>query len=504
LVQALSAGALAGGYAVIAVIMRRLLCLACAGCLAPLALGAPSPVYLSVDARVRGYAVPETFAGLSFETWAEGPDRSGVPGHLFSPTNAQVITLFRNSGIRTLRLGGCTVEGAKATVPNRADIDNAFGFARAAGVKVIYSLGLLNGDAAKDAATAKYVWAHYRPLLAGFAIGNEPDVKSYLYPPFGNGIDPSITNYPSYLAAWRKFTAAIIRAVPQATFVGPDAAAISQGWAARFVKDVGGTCRLTVATQHEYVGGRPFRNGTREPLTAQEAIDDMLSVAWVTNKYPYYCGETQARVAVSGLACRMTEANDYLHGVTNASNAFASALWALDYMHWWAAHGCVGVDFHNNQQFEWLKTDTVYLDGHSRDYQANPKAYGIRAFDLGSRGWTKAVTIGNAAELNLTAYAVGDATNLCVTVINKEHGTGGRDAVVEIAPVGFPFRYAAAQFLTAPNGEAGATNDVTIGGAPIRNDAAWQGAWTNLNLRVDGLCQVVVRATSAAVVKLSP
>jgi hypothetical protein len=490
--------------AVPVVIMTRLLCFFCAGWLASLAMGAPSPVSLSVDARVRGNAVPDTFAGLSFETWAEKPDRSGVSGHLFSPTNTQVITLFRNSGIRTLRLGGCTVEGRNATFPNHADIDNAFGFARAADVKVIYSLGLLNGYIAWNAATAQYIWAHYRQWLTGFAVGNEPDVKSYLYPPLGSGTDPDITDYPSYLAAWRRFTAAITRAVPEATFVGPDAAAISQGWASRFVKDVEGACRLTVATQHEYVGGRPFRSGTREPLTAQEAIDNMLSAAWVTNKYPDYCRETQESVAASGLSCRMTEANDYLHGVTNASNAFASALWALDYMHWWAAHGCVGVDFHNNQQFEWIPTDTVYLEQPSRDYRVNPKAYGIKAFDLGGHGWTKPVDIGNAAGLNLTAYAVGDATNLCVTVINKEHGAGARDAVVTITPAGFPFRRAEAQFLTAPSGDAGAANSVRLGGAPIRNDAAWQGTWTNLKLRTDGLCQVVVRATSAAVVKLSP
>jgi hypothetical protein len=483
--------------------MKRLLCMLCAGWSAAAAMGAPCPVSLSVDARVHGYAVPDDFAGLSFETWAEGPDRSGVSGHLFSPTNVQLITLFTNSGIRTLRLGGCTVDGLNATLPSRADIDNAFGFARAAGVKVIYSLRLLNGDAAEDAATARYIWDHYQPLLAGFAIGNEPDVKSYRYPPFGKGTDPCITNYSTCLAAWRKFAAAITKVVPQAVLVGPDAAAISGGWAARFVKDVAGSCRMTVATQHEYVGGGPFRNGTRQPLTAPEAIDNMLSAAWVTNKYPYYCAETQARVAASGLSCRMTEANDYLHGVTNASNAFASALWALDYLHWWAAHGGAGVDFHNNQQFEWLTTDTVYLDERSGEYRINPKAYGIKAFGLGSRGWTQPVVIANAAGLNLTAYAIGDATNLCVTIINKEHGAGARDAAVAIAPAAFPFRRAEALFLTAPNGNAGATSGVALGGAAIRNDAPWRGTWTPLNPGADHLCQVPVPATSAVLVRFS-
>jgi hypothetical protein len=238
-------------------------------------------------------------------------------------------------------------------------------------------------------------------------------------------------------------------------------------------------------------------------MPAQQAIDNMLSRNWVTNKYPSYFEDTMAPVVADGLPCRMTEANDYLHGVTNASNAFASALWALDYLHWWAAHGCAGVDFHNNQHTEWLKTDTIYLDESCGEYRINPKAYAIKAFDLGSHGWTEPVVLSNAAGLNLTAYAVGDATHLCVTIINKEHGAGARDAAVTIVPDGFSFKSAEALFLTAPNSNAGATNGVTLGGAPIRNDAPWRGQWTRLNPTGHRLCKMIVPAVSAAVVKLS-
>lgn len=482
-------------------LVKRLLGLLCAGWLLPSALCAPSPITLTVDTRFHGYAVPDDFAGLSFETWSEGPDRGGVSGYFFSATNTPLVTLFTNSGIRSLRLGGCTVDGLKATVPSRPDIDSAFGFAKAAGIKLIYSLRLLNGNPAEDAATAKYIWTRYRPLLAGFAIGNEPDVKGYRYPPFGYGTDPSITNYSSYLAAWKKFAAAITNAVPSATFVGPDAAAISREWASRFVNDVAGFVRLTLATQHGYVGGKPFLNNRRQPMPASVAIDRMLSEYWVTNKYPAYFAQTAALIAASRLPCRMTEINDHLHGVTNASNAFASALWALDYMHWWAARGCAGVNFHNNYHREWLKTDTIYLNQPFGEFRVNPKAYALKAFGLGSHGRTKPVVIGNANGLNLTAYAVGNSTNLSVTIINKEHGAGARDASVTFVPDGFSFRTAAVMFLTAANGDAGATNGITLGGAPIRNDAPWRGRWTTVKPGANYLCEVVVPATSAAVVK---
>jgi hypothetical protein len=85
--------------------------------------------------------------------------------------------------------------------------------------------------------------------------------------------------------------------------------------------------------------------------------------------------------------------------------------------------------------------------------------------------------VDNARELNLTAYAIGSATNLCVTIINKEHGAGVRDAAVTIVAKGFSAESATAMFLTAPNGDVGATNGVTLGGATITNNAPWRGRW---------------------------
>lgn len=452
-----------------------------------------SPVTLTIDTQSPGYAIPADFAGLSFESWVEGPDRGGVSGRLFSPTNSQLITLFTNSGIRNLRLGGGTVDGLHAAVPSRADIDSVFGFAKAAGLKVIYSLRLLNGDADDDAAAAKYIWTHYRPWLDCFAIGNEPNEPPYRSTPVG-----AITNYASYLTAWRSFATAITNAVPGAKFAGPDAG--GTGWVASFARDEGGSRMVVLITQHEYAGGRPFIHGGRDEMPAAQAIDHMLSRNWLTNEYVRIYEKSLAVVTKDGLPDRMTEANDYLRGVTNASNAFASALWALDYMHWWAARGCAGVNFHNN---EWLKTDTVYLDPVSREYRINPKAYALKAFDLGSRGRVEPVNIGNRDGLNLTAYAVGDATNLWVTIINKEHGAGARAAVVTIVPRGFSPGSGDVIFLTARNNNAEATNGITLGGVPITNDAPWRGQGTALYPSANHPCRVIVPATSAAIVELS-
>ena len=208
--------------------------LASAACLWTVTTLAQSPVALTIS-NAPSYAIPDDFCGLSFGAVAELPDHGGVSGYFFCATNTQLVTLFKNCGLHSLRLGGSTVEGTNAAIPNIADIDNVFAFARAAGVKVIYSLPLLNGNSMANAGTAQYIWQHYRQLLDCFAIGNEPDIRRYHYPPFGSGMDPATTNYASYLVAWRKFAAAIANAVPGATFAGPDEA--NRSWAKLFARD---------------------------------------------------------------------------------------------------------------------------------------------------------------------------------------------------------------------------------------------------------------------------
>ena len=460
---------------------------------------AQTPVTVTIDARTPGNAISDDFCGVSFGAIAEMPQRQG--SFLFSPTNTELVALFKNSGIRNLRLGGSTVEGLKAARPSRAAIDNVFGFAKVADVKVIYSLPLLNGNPSEDAETAQYIWNNYRPWLECFAIGNEPDIKRYHYPPFGSGSDPAITNYTSYLVQWRMFAAAITESVPQAKFAGPDAANAAD-WASRFAADEKKSGLVVLVTQHYYVGGNPFvgTNGDqKELIPVPKAIDKMLSQTYLDRKYPGLFKDAIAPVLAKGMPYRMTEADDCLKGVPNASDSFASALWALDYLHWWAVHGASGVNFHNT---EWFKTDTVYLDESSGDYRINPKAYAIKAFDLGSHGWVVPATIASHMNLNVTAYATCDKTNLYVTIINKEHGPAGRAASVAIDLKGFSAAEVQAMFLAAPNGDVGAKDGITLGNSSIVNNGPWLGQWESLDPDKN-VCKVIVPAATAAVIRMS-
>ncbi|HEX3627355.1 MAG TPA: glycosyl hydrolase family 79 C-terminal domain-containing protein [Verrucomicrobiae bacterium] len=479
--------------------MKFLFGLLVAAGLLPFAVFSQTPVTVTVDTRSPGYAIPDDFCGLSFGAIAEMPRRDGG-GFLFSPTNTQLIALFTNSGIRNLRLGGSTVEGLKAAHPSHAAIDGVFGFAKAANLDVIYSLPLENGNPSDDAQTALYIWKNYRPWLECFAIGNEPDIRRYHYPPFGSGSDPAITNYASYLGRWRAFAAAIAHAVPGAKFAGPDAA--SAEWASRFAADEKNSGLVVLVTQHYYVGGSPFI-GTNDDgpvrMPVPKAIDKMLSPSYLDKKYPDLFKGAIAPVMAKGMPYRMTESDEILKGIPNASDSLASALWGLDYLHWWAAHGATGVNFHNT---EWLKTDTVFLDENSGDYRINPKAYSIRAFDLGSHGCVVPVTVSSRKKLNLSAYAVCDKTNLFVTIINKEHGADARSASVTIVPEGWGIGNVRDMVLMSSSGDIGAMDGITLGTSAIANNASWHGQWESLDPDKNR-CTVTVPAASAAVIRMS-
>jgi hypothetical protein len=494
------------------------------------------PVTITLDAEHPGPVVPDDFAGLSFERGPLTSGNAGVTGYLFSPASASLVTLFRNLGLRNLRIGGGSVDDlipAGTSVDGFTGIDNLFAFARVAGVRVIYSLRLLNPRSrpvadlkSADAQAASYIWGRYRPNVASFAIGNEPDWHAFhSYP--GHPFDPAIyeevpgvpgSAYPSYLADWQGFAAAVAAAAPGAPLSGPDTGAYSRltytpdpqhgvSWTQRFADDERGYGRIADITQHFYVGGDPGNT------TAQQAISNMLSPEWMTGTvtgtqpagttytpYPWFYESNLAPVTAMGLRYRLTESNDYLGGVPGASNAFASALWTLDYLHWWAAHGAAGVNFHNKQ---WLYTDTIVPDpaAPGEGYAVTPKGYAIKAFTLGSAGQALPVAIGNAHGLNLTAYGIGEAGVHYVTVINKTQGAGAADAAVTVAP-GPGWR--GAEVITVagrePGDATGAT--ATLGGAAITGHVPWVGAWSTVPADPRTGIQVTVRATTAAVIKI--
>ncbi len=483
-----------------------------------------------------GFVIPNDFIGISFETAAVTPGNGSVTGNMFSPSDSYLINIFQQMGIKNLRIGGSSVNTA---TPTHADIDALFGFANAAGVKVIYSLPIDSpATASNDASIAKYIWVtgNYSPLVQSFAIGNEEDwIKSDLAGYIGSATQSG---------SWLNFENTISSSAPGAMFSGPDSGnytgtrlftgslcgssvtnitwsngfthcANAQNWSPLF----------NLVTQHHYIGGAAC--GSASTCTsASQGTQEMLSSGWVTGTspttelcgtattsckyYPYdYVYQTYLSGVVSGgFLYRMTELNEYVTGVLGASNAFTGGLWVLDVMHWLADHHASGVNFHNNQ---WIPSDTIIpgdLVNYSTPYNPTqsyscsgtggscgrftivPKGYGYKAFDLSGHGYT----IGVSALENdmpdggsLDTYAVGSGQDLYVTLINKTNATNSGDTAnvtINIGTGDAPFVAASVSSLKFWNGNSSAPSDPTqksalIGTGSIDNSGTqWAGYWT--------------------------
>jgi hypothetical protein len=471
---------------------------------------AESPITIKVGDQADAAPIPEDFCGLSFEISNVSPDKDGT--YQFSAENTELVNLFRTIGIKNLRVGGGTVDLPEYKIPGPADIDKLFAFAKAADCKIIYNLRLLNGDIKANAELAKYIQEHYASQLACFQIGNEPDWHSFHTSP-NHPRDPRIVEavlnntgsaYPSYLKTWREFATAIDAAAPGAKYTGPDAGSNfplpgtkdtdydGKSWTEQFAHDEKSSGRIVYVAQHDYVG-----EGATG-VTVPKAVASMLSKEWVEKRYPALFDHVLGPAQKEGLTYRMLEANDYTGGVDGASNAYVSALWVLDYLHWHAEHHAAGVNFHNKR---WIFTDTIYRENGNGAYRFNPKAYGFRAFHIGSEGSVVPVTFDAPKERNLTAYAVRGKDALFVTVLNKEYGADAKDAAITIQAKGISGR-PVGMFLKAPNNEPTARIGITLGDAPITTDS-WNGKWSDLNHCENGKTTLQLPPTSAVIVKLA-
>ena len=452
----------------------------------------------------------------------------------FTTANTQMVNLFKQIGVKHLR----TIMG-KANPsypdPSNSQIDSFFDFAAAAGVnKIIWSLHLYNADPgvitnwSNNKAIATHIWntttAHgtvERNLLESFAFDNEPDWLKYIC-----CADKVITGYSTpanngYIDRWRTWCQAIRTAglAPGASFSGPDTgsewpAATSTSvntsiggvpFTLRFVTDA--HTNIIMATQHYYGEGS-------SGLASDQMAKDCLSTYWVTNYYPALANGGLAGATAwptnnpgAPMPYRFTECSAFNNGGGNTGNhIFATALWGLDFYHWWAQQGSAGVNpFTRTVQYN----SPIFYDG--TDYTAAPYAYAMKAFALGGSGRVinpGQFAISNPSNINVTAYGVVNSNDLYVTIINKTFNTvGSRTADVSIpAPAGFAVKQARYLVLSggpAPGGSGDATTTGTcLGGARIPNDgSSWAGTWTPLPVSGGGV-RLSVLPTTAVIIDL--
>ena len=453
-------------------------------------------VGVTIDPQTPGAKIPDDFLGLSFEMQRVLADTNG--NHYFSAENKNLIATFQTLGIKNLRVGGNTADRPTLPVPTETDVDNLFAFAQAADVKVIYTLRLNHGEMAAAVNMANYISRKYQNELDCFAIGNEPNVFS--------------TNYAVYLAEWKRFAAAITAPTnsPDAKFCGPSVSPGHEKWSAQFAHDLAGGGQLKFISQHDYPGG-----DARKFATNAFAAREKILAADMAEHYAKFAANFVPAVISNGLAFRFEEANSFYDGgALDASDTFASALWALNYQWWWANHGMSGINFHTGDKVaardENKPCRYATFWTMTNGFNIHPIGYAEKMFTIGSRGRMLPVKITSAeTNLNVTAYAVlSDDKNYYLTLINQSHGATAADWTVSIgAKKVAGWKHGEILQLTAPAGDVAAKTGVTLGGAEIAADAKWNGQWQNFFVPFEKLAfalTVELPAASAAVVKLTP
>ena len=425
----------------------------------------PTPATIVVHTDKPGFAIPADFTGLSTEKKLMARD-------CFSAQNQDLIALCRTLGPGVFRIGANNVdstffkrEGAPAlesmqdnryvTDPRTIgpkSVDAFFDFARAAGWKVIYGVNLGAKDPAMAADEAAYAWQVGAKEIIAVEIGNEPN----LYPkgPKREGIRPGNWRYPQYKEEFMAAYDAIKAKDAKIPVTGP-AVTKSTNWMPLFMADF--KDRIALATSHVYHLSAPETDPKAQRFTSVEKL--------LGEKYPDDWIIKLKDATSVGVPYRVGECNTASGGgKRGVSNAFVSALWAIDFMFDVAQAGGQGVNFHGS--FTANNYSAIVYDKQTKRYVPAPLYYGMLFFSRAAQG--RLVATDAKTDANLVAHGVlGADGKLRVTLVNKDL----TKSIAASVTVGGKFTKGQALRLTAPSVDA--TTDVTFAGATVHADGTW-------------------------------
>ncbi|MDQ2776062.1 MAG: glycosyl hydrolase family 79 C-terminal domain-containing protein [Acidobacteriota bacterium] len=428
---------------------------------------------------------PRDFLGFGYEI-----SSVAVKG-LLSDSNRTLVQFYRTLGTEgVVRIGGNTsdfstwapdgeaVSAPKATVTNRAVIDDLGRFVHATGWKLIWGLNLGSGTVESAVDQAVAVAAAAKDRLLCFQIGNEPDLFSRSdHRPAGYG-------YAEYIQDFRRFAAELRKGLPGVALGGPDVAG-STDWVASFAQDGGSNIKLL--TEHYY------RAGQKQPAAT---FKNLLHTDPRFVKMTDQLREDSHRF---GIPYRLVELNSFSGGgKLGVSDTFTSALWALDLLFTLAFADGAGINLETgvNQLGFISPYSPIFDDEHGR-FTARPSYYAMLAFALAGRGKRLETSL-DASGVNMTAYSVvNDEGQTWLTLINKDVSSG---AHVKIAcPQGS--RSAEVMRLTAPAFDS--KTDVTLAGSEVSGDGQWKAKRSDRLKQSGGSVKIELPTASAAFIRFS-
>jgi hypothetical protein len=439
------------------------------------AIPRPIPAEVTVDPSSPGPVVPRSFLGLSTEYWV-------LPIFARHPVlvdRALSVIRVSDGGPLTVRIGGDSADvslwdpGSIVVPPwlfavTPRWVQEASRLVRDVDARLILDLNL-----AIDSPSAAATWvqavksglpAH---SIAGFEIGNEPDLHTHhfllgaLMPTDAQTDLPPLGVTPRwYVSAFVSYARALARVAPGVPLLGPVVGNPRDvGWIAELVHGAGRV--LGAVSAHVYPLSGCVRRSSRWFATVARVLSERTSAG--------VAREVSAAVRLArraGVPFRLTELNSVTcGGRPGVSDTFATALWAPDTLFELLRAGVASADIHlradnNNAPFAIRGNRLV----------ARPLLYGLALFAraLGPGARLVPGSLHAPDSLHLKAWAVRlKGRVLHVLVVNK----GGRSALVDFnLPATRP---ASVERLLAPS--ARASSGVTLDGQRLDDRGIWSG-----------------------------
>ena len=418
------------------------------------------------------------YIGLSLES-----------GALYSgriTNSSDLVRLLRNLGSSVLRLVGNSADTSFTGTPPSA-LRGLATLADASGWSVLYTENVGEYDAGQVKSDAAAVSTALGSKLFAFACGNEPDAFPH------NGLRPHRYSITDYLAQATACLQAIRTAVPHIALEGPDTAGNRQ-WFSTYAVREGGT--VSWLGQHYYPMG--CANSAGRPAALVTTFLSPSLAAKEAGTLDWYVATAKS----AGMPLLVTETNSACGGgIQGLSDAYASALWAIDYLLIGAEHGVSGMYFHTGSLDSYCTGYAVLCQTRANSYHAQPDYYGLLFAHLLGTGQFLPVKVSMSAKSSasggdIAAFALkspGGGLRLMVENLSKDQA----DTTLR---VGSYSGTAAVLRLTGPDPLA--TSGVQIQGASVAADGTFRpGSPDTVQCAPQG-CPVTLPPYSAALITL--
>ncbi|MBV9943330.1 MAG: hypothetical protein JO262_14495 [Solirubrobacterales bacterium] len=477
----------------------------------PTAAPVSPDIIVNVGSAPFGRPVAPGFVGWSFEFPAVRHYTGSNPGAI-NPVLVQLIRNLSPGQSPVLRIGGNSTDATWFPAPHvkrTPGIHNTItpswlattkALAQQTGGRLILGLNLKLDSGVEMAAEAQaFRTGIGAQRIAAFEIGNEPELYTiapwYYAGPGQKAVYPRGRGFN--FAAYAREVTGFAKLLGSSPLAGP--ATGSQVWLSKLPKVFAAEPGLRMVTYHRYPLIRCFTNpGDPQYPSIVNLLAPVSSRALLQGAAPYI-----ALAHRHGAVFRLDELNSVAcKGQWGVSNAFASALWALDTLFSMVQAGVDGVNFHTLPQSAYRLFTTQDVNGRWVA-GVNPEYYGLLMFTLAAPPGSRLLPVSTPKSPDVRAWATRSSTGVVHVVLINDSAT-----TAHVVGVPAPGSASAGllESLIAP--DLSATSGVTLAGQSFAAETSTgelEGPQQVLQLTpAEGQYLVSLAPASAAMLTLAP